>query len=156
MSEQTNIEDDGNGTEDSSVIRELRAQLKAAQKAQEANAELASSFSQAKREAIQVLIDRPGSPKLIDVVSDMVDGFPTPEKVQAVLADLGLAEVQTPTPTEEPSTPTAPSVQQVAGLGQRAANAASAGVAPTVDERLAKAESPEEIEAIMNEAWATA
>lgn len=132
----------------------MRAQLKAAQKAQEANAELATSFAQAKREAVADLIGQAGYPKLLEVALDKVEGFPTPEKVEAFLADLGLAEVQASPEDDKPSVPDAPSVQKVAGLGQRAANAASAGAVDTIDERLAKATNADEIEAIMSEAWA--
>ncbi len=149
MSEQTEYEDNGNGTEDSSVIRELRSKVKAFEKQSEANAELASSFAQARLEAAAGIIDRPGNPKLTEVVVNLVDGFPTPEKVRAVLADLGLAEAEAPVEDVIDSAPDAPSVQKVAGLGQRAATAAGAGGAESLDAKLANAVSQAEINEIM-------
>lgn len=151
MSEQTNINDNGSGTEESSVIRELREQNKTLNKQVEALNEQASSFSQGREEAIQTHIDRLGFPKLKDVVIDKVDGFPTEDKVAAVLADLGLTEPQAPAGNAT-ETPQAPSVQEVAGLGQQAASAASTSGVPDLDAQINAATTKEEVAAIMTAA----
>lgn len=146
------------GTEgDSSVISELRSQLKAAQNENKTLREAQEASTKARRSATESLLMEAGFPKLTDVILDRVEGFPTNESVNAALVELGLqpAPSATETPASAPQVEEQSSAADIAGvanLGQRVASAASGTGTLTVDEQLANAKSAAEIEAIMTKA----
>lgn len=159
MDEQTQ---EGTGTQEaegqeSSVIRELRSQLKVAQ-------EKAKLADEMRASAAEAALTSAGFPKLKDLYLERVqDAMPTSESVSQFLEGLGLEpQTQAAQPaSDEGEAPPAPAadvqaIDRLTDLGRQVAAAAGgAGQGPSVEKRLAEAQSAEEIAAIMREAGAT-
>jgi len=151
MSEQTNIDGNVDGSEDSSVIREMREQIKGYKSKAEA-------FDKARAEAATAELIGQGFGGLTDVYLDKVEGFPTRERVGEFLTGLGLAKAESPdTGESEPGgdrkvpDETTP-LSQVANLGQQVATAATQQGESTLSSALEGAESAKEVANLMKAA----
>ena len=154
------------GKEDSAPFRAMIARAEAAEaelegiKQVQADAALVSQ--QARDAALTEIVNARGIPALKDSLLGWIEGDVTEESVEAALQAKGLNFVQ-PTVeniqmpvTEEPQ-PTAPltvSPVPVSTLAQQVADAASGATAKDLDAKLAEANDPATVAALMKEAGA--
>lgn len=147
--------DDDETQEDSPVLKELRSQLRAAQKETEKlralQAEADARTQSMRAEAAQNAVNSLGMDGLVEDVLTWVEGDITPEKV---IAALEARSIPLPDAVERP-TPASPETPNPSEIGQRVADAASGGAVKSLDERLAEAETQAELQAIMDEAGLT-
>ncbi len=147
--------------DESSVIKDLRKQLRAAEaraKESDEKALAAAEFiSDLNKERIQQVMDTAGIEGLApDKVASEIEGIATAEKVVDVLKAFG-HKLQAPAPdedkaVEEPvSQPAGADLAAVAGIGQRVADAAGGGKQRDSMQRLAESEGPEDVIAQMAE-----
>lgn len=144
--------DDDETQEDSPVLKELRSQLRAAQKETEKlralQAEADARTQSMRAEAAQNAVNSLGMDGLVEDVLTWVEGDITPEKV---IAALEARSIPLPDAVERPA-PESSESPNPSEIGQRVADAASGGAVKSIDERLAEAGSSAEIRAIMEEA----
>lgn len=153
MDENQDFQDtDETSSEDSPVLRDLRKKLKAQEKElerfrkQQEEAETAALTQ--RKETVQGIMNTLGFPKLADDVSGWVEGAVTEESVKAALE---ARSIPLPTGDPQPQPKTPPSVS-ASDVGQRVADAAGGTDRRSLDERIAAAETPSELKALMEEA----
>lgn len=138
--------------EDSPVLKELRSQLRAAQKETEKlralQAEVDARTQSARAESAQSAVNSLGMEGLVEDVLNWVEGDITPEKV---IAALQARNIPLPDGTEQP-TPQPTETANPSTIGQQVADAAAGGAVRSIDERLSEAASQAEILSIMEEA----
>lgn len=141
--------------DDSPVLREVRAKLRAeAKQRKELEAKLAEveAAAQTRRaEAAKELMNTLGFPGLTEDVLNWVEGDITPERVVEALQARSL-----PLPEDLSSVEREPrdeeTVGRAANVGQRVADVAGSRLEPNLDEKIAEATSPSEIQRLMDEA----
>jgi hypothetical protein len=163
MTDETSSEataDEGAEGQDSPVIQQLRAQLKAAEKeAKDAKGQAKEAADAARTQVLrelraEQLVKAAGFPKLAELAVERIEGEITDESVASFLEGLGLQAGE-----QEPSGDgdggggdASTSVEQVARLGARVADASRDQLGKGVIDRLNQTQSIEEITAIANEA----
>jgi hypothetical protein len=153
--QDSDFTDQDGDQEDSPVLKELRSQLRAKDKEltklRSDQAEAEAQAQSARAEAAQETVNALGMEGLVEDVLNWVEGEITPEKVIAALEERSIplpdGDAVQPTPDPVDETDENPSK-----IGQKVAAAAAGGAVKTVDERLAEAKSPAEVDAIMEEA----
>jgi hypothetical protein len=147
--------DDGQGPEESAVLKELRSRLRAAEKEREElrkqQAEAEARAQSARAEAARETVNTLGYEGLVEDVLNWVEGDITQEKV---IEALQARSIPLPDAVERPT----PGDQQTANpseIGQHVADAAAGGAVKSLDERLAEAQTGAEVQAIMEEAGLT-
>lgn len=146
--------------DDGPVITKLRQELRESQKQAKLEADRAteaeSKVSKQLESQVKALVDGAGFPNLdVSIVMERIEGEATAETVAAALEAAGLspqsAEGDEDEKVEEPK----PDTGGASELGRRVAAAATGGAVKSLDDRLAGAESADEISAIMEEAGLT-
>jgi len=152
MEEYQNLDGtDEDSPEESPVMAELRNQLRAAQKDNEklkaSQAEWEVAAQTQRSETAKGIVDILGLPGLVEDVLQWVEGDITQE---AVIGALEARSIPVPQdivqPTPDDNQPSASAV------GQQVADAAAGKDGRSLDERLAEADNPAELAAIMDEA----
>jgi len=139
-------------TEESPILKELRNQLRASQKdnaklqALQAEVEVAAQTQRA--ETAKGIMNALSLPGLVEDVLQWVPGDITQE---AVIGALESRSIPMPEGTEKPITEET-QAQSASSVGQQVADAAAGVDGRDWDERMAATETPEEIEALMQEA----
>ena len=153
MSEGYDLDDtDDLDPEESPVMKELRSQLRVAQKEAEKLRKLqdeAEVRSQSLRtDAAESAVNSLDLPGLKDDVLNWIEGDITPEKV---IEALQARSIPLPEETVRPD-PSSGQSSNPSEIGQKVADAAAGGAVKSVEERLSGAETQAEINAIMAEA----
>lgn len=151
-----NISDESSA-EESSLITDLRKQLRAANaqvKRYEARDE---DFNRVKKESTEQLLVAAGFPGMLDDVLEKVEGIPSQEDVDAFLEARGLkakgdASDASPEGEESATDGNTQSVEQVADLGQQVASAAQRTPITDLDAKINAANSQDELDAVMAKA----
>jgi len=163
LSPDQSIIEDHESEQDSAVLKALRAQtkdqsrkIKELEQAAQTARETVLAEVQREASARQVVSDL-GFPKMASLVAEKIQGDITPEAVKSFLEGYGLvAQPETPSGTGGAPAPApfgvAAEVAGVASLGQQLAAAARGGTIGSVTERLAAAQSVDEITKIAAEA----
>jgi hypothetical protein len=145
--------EDGDGSEDSQVLNEVRSQnrdLKKELKETKGNLEAAveEGKAQVRRELeIGQLVSQAGFPKMGDVVANQLEGDVTAEAVAGVLQGLG---VQAQDAVEDDGEPEVPAtVEDVANLGTQVANAAKGSGGKSFEDELSETDSIEDVVNLM-------
>ena len=145
-------------SEDSPVIRKLRAELKAREKAlKEATERLekVETVEQTRRqEAAKRIVDSFGLPGLTDDVLSWVEGDVTEESVAEALRQRSIPVPEADDVSVEPEPKDKP-VGRAAAVGQRVAEVAGGRDGRSLDEKIAAATSQREINELMAEAGLT-
>ena len=141
------------GNEDSTVIRELRQQVKALSTQVSGYKTQEEAFNQVRASSVEAMLIRFGFPGLKDDVLEKVEGMPTEESVKAFLEVRGLKAKETDgseaSPDGEPDGDAASAVANVAGLGQQVASAAQRSPADKFAADLEATENVDEVAAVM-------
>jgi uncharacterized protein YbcC (UPF0753/DUF2309 family) len=148
------------GSEESSVLKLQRQRADAAEaelavlKQEKVDAELVAQ--QLREEALEEIVNALEIPNLKEDLLGWIKGEITEESVDAALKAKGLNFVKEGTPIEapQPTAPLTPAPIPVSTLGQQVADAASGQTAKTLDQQLAEAKTPAEVNALMEEAGA--
>lgn len=150
---------DSDSPDDSPVIKEMRAKLRAeAKRAKELEARLSEveAAAQTRRaEAAEQLMNALGFPGLKDDILNWVEGDITEQSVQAALQARSLVKLDTEQASggTEPKDDSKPKTASI--VGQRVADAAGGQDRRDLDTRIAEAASESELRAIMAEAGLT-
>jgi hypothetical protein len=144
-------EDMGTEGQDSTVLRDLRRQLKE-QKAKLASFEVKEeSFNRVRETLAENLLVEAGYPKLKEDVLEKIEGIPSKDDIDAFLEVRGLVRQGQATDASQETEPAEPppSVTDVAGLGQQVAAAAQRNVVSDLDTKIAEAQSVDALDAVM-------
>jgi len=146
-------------SDDSPIIRKLRAENRAKDKAlKEATERLekVESAAQTRREeAAKSIVNSLSLPGLQDDVLNWIEGEITEQSVIEALKARSIPVPEGITPPVDPEPTDDAPVVSASNVGQRVANAAGGGGQRTLEEEIASANSPEEIAAIMESAGLT-
>lgn len=143
-------------SEDSPVIRKLRSENRAKEKAlKEAleRLEKVESAAQTRREeAAKSIVNGLNLPGLKDDVLSWVEGEITEQSVIEALQARSIPVPEGLQPTVDPEPEDKPTVGLASNVGQRVADAAGGKDNRTLDEQIAQAESPDELRELMEQA----
>lgn len=144
-------EDVGTEGSDSTVMKDLRRQLRE-QKAKITSFESKEeSFNRVREALAENLLMEAGYPKLKDDVLEKIEGIPSKEDIDAFLEVRGLerhAQVSDGSQPEK-TVDAATTVAVVAGLGQQVASAAQRTTVTDLDAKIAEANTVEALDAVM-------
>lgn len=145
--------------EDSPVIRKLRAENRAKEKAlkelQEWKDKVESAAQTRRAEAAKAAVNRLGLPGLADDVLNWVEGDITEDTVVEALKARSIPVPAGHEPVVESEPQDEPKIGSVSNVGQRVADAASGRDGRDLEQRIADAQSAEEVAELMAEAGLT-
>lgn len=148
-------DDTGTEGQDSTLIKDLRKQLREANAKAKSFESKEESFNRVRESLAENLLKEAGYPKLKEDVLEKIEGIPSKEDIDSFLEVRGL-QARTPDATDASQDgdgdDKATDVAGVAGLGQQVAAAAQRTVTTDLDKKLEAAKTVEEIDAVMAEA----